>query len=435
MSRLAGLARTNTAENRKNESSPSSSATLATPASSASAADTAPSLSALASGAQARPRQSLAGLGRLGASSSSSSGGIGVRAGAPSPSLSSLASARREGHDRPSLQDLAKGSSGGLVGSHAGSGLGGASSRPSLASLAQSRKTLETAPNAGAASSSTRTSLSQLSSISVSANGSTSSLGQLASKQTLSPRRPLAILATATPNKAPAPSSASLLSKTTTPTATVSEKAPIGKASHTQDHLTLPTAPTLSSLSSSSLQQGASLETLDSSVQSSENDGEYLRSQEQETTTAYTPVSTSITTSNIEPDPQLSSSTTTTQPQLYMHEANSVVVPDSSFDADAAPAFSSLIAPPSHFAVSIFERLDPAPSPIALTTASILESGTALLGGGAVGATATSWSSTGAITPARIFRFDVPSPDDIVFKAQGQRPVVNSPLSKDSSRT
>ncbi|KAF9943673.1 hypothetical protein BGZ70_005594, partial [Mortierella alpina] len=424
MSHLAGLARTNTTD-RKNEPSCSSAAANPTTATPASTPGNAPSLSALASGAQARPRQSLAGLGRLGANGSSSSSSSsrsdnGVSAGAHSPSLSGLASARKDGHDRPSLQDLAKGSSSGLAGSRAGSRIERVSSRPSLSSLARSQNTQESTPNAEAAPPTTRTSLSQLASISAGANGSTSSLGQLASNQNMSPRRSLASLVNATPNKAPALSSTSLLSKNTAPTATTLEEASIGS--------TLAASPTLSSLASSSLQRRAPLDSLVSRRQPA-NDNGFHRSKEQEPTTAYTPASSSVTASNIEPEPLLSSSTATTRFQLHMHEADAAIASNSTWEMDAAPAYSSLIAPPSHFAVSIFERLDPVPSPIALTTASILEAGTGL------SAAAKSCSSTGAVTPARIFRFDVPSPDDVVFKAQGQRPAVSSLLSRDNLGT
>ncbi|CAO3565412.1 unnamed protein product [Mortierella alpina] len=421
MSHLAGLARTSKSD-RKDEPSPSSAVGNTNSAASTSCTGNAPSLSALASGAQARPRQSLAGLGRLGVNSTGSTGsssGNGLRTGAHSPSLSGLASARKEGHDRPSLQDLAKGSTGGLASSRAGSGLEGISSRPSLSSLARSWNMQESSPNVEAAPSTTRTSLSHLTSISVGANGSTSSLRQLASNPNMSPRRSLVSLANATPNRTQSLSSNSLLSRTTAPTATTLDEASIG--------LTPTASPTLFCLASSSLQRRAPLDKLVPPRQPA-NDYGFHRSKEQESTTAYTPASSLVTASDIESDP-LSSTTATTPFQPHMLEADAGIASDSTWEMDTAPACSSLIAPPSHFAVSIFERLDPVPSPIALTTASILESGTGL------SATDRSGTFTGAVTPARIFRFDVPSPDDVVFNAQCQRPAVSGLLSKENLRT
>ncbi|KAG0305432.1 hypothetical protein BGZ98_004132, partial [Dissophora globulifera] len=85
-------------------------------------------------------------------------------------------------------------------------------------------------------------------------------------------------------------------------------------------------------------------------------------------------------------------------------------------DASQPEPFLSLIARPSHFALSIFERLDPVPSPIAVSTATVLKTDPALLH--------DIMRSTGeSINQPRMFRFDGPSPDDIVFKMQGQRPI------------
>ncbi|KAG0293772.1 hypothetical protein BGZ97_005247, partial [Linnemannia gamsii] len=54
----------------------------------------------------------------------------------------------------------------------------------------------------------------------------------------------------------------------------------------------------------------------------------------------------------------------------------SMEVIDYSHDDDstsAASAFSSLIAPPSHFAISIFEKLESVPSPLARSTATQIQ--------------------------------------------------------------
>ncbi|KAG0200502.1 hypothetical protein BGX33_010968 [Mortierella sp. NVP41] len=88
---------------------------------------------------------------------------------------------------------------------------------------------------------------------------------------------------------------------------------------------------------------------------------------------------------------------------------------------DDGSGYPSLIAAPSHFAISIFERLDPVPSPVALSTAAQLQYSIASsllsssMGGGGV-------DGGGESGDVRVFAFDVPSPDDVVFRAQGQRP-------------
>lgn len=85
--------------------------------------------------------------------------------------------------------------------------------------------------------------------------------------------------------------------------------------------------------------------------------------------------------------------------------------------ASAVSAFSSLIAPPSHFAISIFEKLEGVPSPLARSTATQIQADPAVrYGGYSVGVGGVGGAA------ARVFAFDVPSPDDVVFKAQGQRP-------------
>lgn len=83
-------------------------------------------------------------------------------------------------------------------------------------------------------------------------------------------------------------------------------------------------------------------------------------------------------------------------------------------ESDPTAAFSSLIAPPSHFAISIFEKLDPVPSPLARARSRELQDDPAIRYGG--------YSVGGGGGGVGVFSFDVPSPDDIVFKAQGQRP-------------
>ncbi|GJJ75141.1 hypothetical protein EMPS_07499 [Entomortierella parvispora] len=104
----------------------------------------------------------------------------------------------------------------------------------------------------------------------------------------------------------------------------------------------------------------------------------------------------------------------------------------------ATSPFSTLIAKPSHFAISIFERLDPVPVPLAVETAARVasfepsslsrDSDTAEIAAANKIATGVSKSArtaeAEACVRAKAFQFDQPSPDDIVFKAQGSRATV-----------
>ncbi|KAG0290274.1 hypothetical protein BGZ96_006275 [Linnemannia gamsii] len=104
----------------------------------------------------------------------------------------------------------------------------------------------------------------------------------------------------------------------------------------------------------------------------------------------------------------------------FGHMSGEVI--DYSYEDDstsAASGFSSLIAPPSHFAISIFEKLEGVPSPLARSTATQIQADPAVrYGGYSVGV-----GGIGGVA-VRTFAFDVPSPDDVVFKAQGHRPAV-----------
>ncbi|KAG0044424.1 hypothetical protein BGZ83_010353 [Gryganskiella cystojenkinii] len=112
----------------------------------------------------------------------------------------------------------------------------------------------------------------------------------------------------------------------------------------------------------------------------------------------------------------------------------------------AASPFSSLIAKPSHFAISIFERLDPTPLPIAVKTAANIaafNSSSSSIPSSILSTSATTTTIKSVPTPAvkaallaetealvlsKAFQFDQPSPDDIVFKAQGTRaPATGAP--------
>lgn len=130
---------------------------------------------------------------------------------------------------------------------------------------------------------------------------------------------------------------------------------------------------------------------------------------------------TSVSSSATEQETSNATTTTTTSPQEpallsaelidYSHD---VSIFSEESDPTAA-AFSSLIAPPSHFAVSIFEKLEPVPSPVAGARFRELQDDPAIrYGGYSIGG--------GGGGEVGVFAFDVPSPDDIVFKAQGQRP-------------
>ncbi|KAF9216953.1 hypothetical protein BGZ59_007223 [Podila verticillata] len=97
------------------------------------------------------------------------------------------------------------------------------------------------------------------------------------------------------------------------------------------------------------------------------------------------------------------------------------------FSDEAAPAVS-LIAPPSQFALSIFEKLDPVPSSsthVTLPSLSLSPYEYDL---------ADDRSHPVHAKPSlegiKVFQFNEPSPDDIVFKAQGQRALQSGSLAK-----
>ncbi|KAF9916746.1 hypothetical protein FBU30_001175 [Linnemannia zychae] len=89
------------------------------------------------------------------------------------------------------------------------------------------------------------------------------------------------------------------------------------------------------------------------------------------------------------------------------------------------PAFSSLIAPPSQFAISIFEKLVSPPSTLALSKKSHLQFDSPLIyvNAGEKMYSMTPRKDANILGDVKAFAFDIPSPDDTVFKAQGQRPL------------
>lgn len=104
------------------------------------------------------------------------------------------------------------------------------------------------------------------------------------------------------------------------------------------------------------------------------------------------------------PAPTPSISTSLSSSTLFGHEATSPAV--------------SLIAPPSHFALSIFANLEQVPSATIHTTLSTLSSSSYDPFDTRNQHLAHSKTNLDSIT---VFQFNEPSPDDVVFKAQGQR--------------
>jgi hypothetical protein len=95
------------------------------------------------------------------------------------------------------------------------------------------------------------------------------------------------------------------------------------------------------------------------------------------------------------------------------------------FSDEAAPAVS-LIAPPSHFALSIFEKLDPVSSSSVHTTLSSLN----LSSYDPVDESHHPAQAKTNLEGITVFQFNEPSPDDMVFKAQGQRALQPGSLAK-----
>ncbi|KAG0086960.1 hypothetical protein BGZ93_011372 [Podila epicladia] len=97
------------------------------------------------------------------------------------------------------------------------------------------------------------------------------------------------------------------------------------------------------------------------------------------------------------------------------------------FDHEVASPAVSLIAPPSHFALSIFAKLEPVPSATIHSTLSSLSSSPydpVDTINQHLAQSKTNFDSIAA------FQFNEPSPDDIVFKAQGQRTLQSGSLAK-----
>ncbi|KAF9177048.1 hypothetical protein BGZ51_009246 [Haplosporangium sp. Z 767] len=440
MSRLAGLARTNSSTDKKDGLTGLSSSSPTTNQSDADA--NAPSLSALASGAQSRPRQSLAALGRTSGLTNNGS------------SLSSLATMRTEA-DGSGRGGLGGGSSGVSIGAGrpslrelAGATTTAGGARPSLTSLARSHGTQQSSPSAPKSP----------------PLGTSPSLAQLANanqiqNQSAPPRRSLVSLANssastkkAMPGSSTSPTGMSVLSTSGSPLSSgkgLSSAVGLGGLQRTSPSSLRPNvsdssalasnaSSSLSSLATASLQQRAPSSLSDLSKRSSSSTSALNSAVKKETRAAsevqeepaawqdpttsasistYTQLSTTAQES-LEHPTNRPPSTTEPHPDMDLHMDG---VMDSQ-DHSSMP-FSSLIAAPSHFAVSIFEKLEPVPDPMAVSLRSIMQSG---LNGHNPAATATTtanpFMSLGVVTPARVFQFDVPSPDDIVFKAQGQRP-------------
>ncbi|KAG0248304.1 hypothetical protein BG011_000225 [Mortierella polycephala] len=432
MSRLAGLARTNSSTDKKDGLTGLSSPSPTTNQSDADAS--APSLSALASGAQSRPRQNLAVLGRT--SGLTNNG----------PSLSNLATTRTEADGR-GRGGLGGGSSGVSIGAGrpslrdlAGTTTTAGNARSSLTSLARPQGTPQSSPSA-----SKSPSLAQL------ANANqTQYQGAPLRRSLVSLASSSASIKKTMPGSSTSSTTTSALSTSGSPLSSgkglssagglggLQRASPSSLRSNVSNSsvLTSNASSSLSSLAKASLQQRASPSLSDLSKRSSLstsglNDG--IKKETRSTskvqeepearpdsaasapTSTYTQLSTTVQASLEHPTTR-PTSTTEPHPDMGLHMDG---IMDSQ-DHSTMP-FSSLIAAPSHFAVSIFEKLEPVPDPMAVSLTSIMQSG---LGGHNPTATTTTASplmSLGVVTPARVFQFDVPSPDDIVFKAHRQR--------------
>ncbi|KAF9153736.1 hypothetical protein BGX21_004406 [Mortierella sp. AD011] len=440
MSRLAGLARNSNSVSQSSENSQSTPSNAATPT---------PSLATLASGA--RPRQSLSSLAAV--------AGGGGNTGSGSPSLSSLG-ARKETNNAtgtPSLLDLARGSS---LSTTTGTGGGLSRSPGGLTRLASSSATA-TAPT-GAASPGSVPSLTQLAA--ASQNGSTArrSLTSLATSSTsrstpLSPATPAAAIGLNRPSVGLTPR---------TGAGSGSGLSGLGGGLQKNSGQSLKSleetgSPSLSKLASSSSQPRRSLSSLTglskTRTETSGTQAPITEATEAATNTQSLSLeaqqsSTTIETSSSKQQPSLPSTIRTPSSSLSpppLELATESTLADSADDAHAYASLNyqggqgpeeytitstttnSLIATPSHFAVSIFEKLDPIPSPIAVSTNFVIQSNpgalfTSLWGSSSSSTTTSSLSLpspllvSGAVTPARVFKFDTPSPDDIVFKAQSQ---------------
>ncbi|KAF9198700.1 hypothetical protein BGZ49_000407 [Haplosporangium sp. Z 27] len=393
------------------------------------------SLAALASSGTG-PRQSLSGLAKGGSGGTSR--------------LSGLATTRKEANNTTnnsgsSILDPARGSSpSSSPPSTTATGAGGRLS--GLVHLTSSTST--TTPS----SSSTITTLS----------GSTPSLTQLATGSTPAPRRPLASLATSSASRSTLPSS------TTKTTATASvglKQSSVGLTPRTGGLLetsssglsgfgsarteAAPSArvaeagsPSLSSLlaSGSSSQPRRSLSSLAGLSKTSNLTEIPTKSVHATTSTTTTTTNTTTATTNGSPSytQPLSSETQPSKESdtaLILHPLSTSLSPVkvaeptihdySSFDyqtedrQENEEGFSSLVAAPSQFAVSIFEKLDPAPSPIALSTNLVIQSNPEALYGSILMGSSTN-AVLEAVTPERLFKFDTPSPDDKVFTAQSR---------------
>ncbi|KAF9918714.1 hypothetical protein BX616_006420 [Lobosporangium transversale] len=459
MSRLAGLTK-NIQKKNGAPSAPDASTTTID-------SDAPPSLSALASGV--KPRQNLTSL-AAGAATGGSNGrglsSLGARKG--------LIGSNNHGS---SLQELAKGSNnvgaglarpaGGLtrlVGASSsanssknnssfgqtglGPRLGGTSERPSLAALAHSRDA--TGPVASEARSDTNIS-NDSPSTSSSTSRASSSLAELsvASQNAAPPRKSLASLAspnTSSTNKltqSGLPSSSISTSGTTYGTgltgsslgltaragATLSDGEPRGdqksafSSKLTASHSMESSSPSLSSLASSSLQPRKPLPSVSNPSKPLSE-----KSQASKNIASYTQETSE---NEIAVDMNSQSEGNAVEQAAARTNLADDILTTSEQGEDSTPAvigFSSMIAPPSHFALSIFEKLEPTPSPIALSTASLLQATNPELLLRRIKLSSEAGKDTGTVTPARVFQFDTPSPDDIVFKAQsqGHRPSVMS---------
>ncbi|KAF9433507.1 hypothetical protein BGZ76_009345 [Entomortierella beljakovae] len=420
MSRLAGLAK-----NLNNgSSSENSSQESGTPSSTSS-------LAALAAGT--RPRQSLSSL----------AGGARL-----SSSESRKESSNTTG--RPSLQDLARGSA--ATGTNSGlSRAPGGLTRLASPSLSKSSGTTNSSTtNDGLMSASSRPSLSSLAqnrdqpSLTKSPlPTSTPSLTQLAvaSQSASVPRRSLAGLAKPSTITSAQSTSLSGTTSSSQPSVGLTPRAGGGGGSlggfgnlqnRNKSHgSTAVESPSLSSLASTLEQPRKSLSylssprsntsTIESSAIPSLNSSR--TSEKAYTQTPHSDATISTTDSAIQADlegaPHSNLDKTPTQAidstSTHSYSATDYQ-PTEDLEGPSTSIFSPLIATPSHFAISIFEKLNPAPSPIALSTNVLMQSNPKEL----FNSIRNSSSSSGVITPKRIFQFDTLSPDDLVFKAQSQ---------------
>ncbi|KAG0037516.1 hypothetical protein BGZ82_002381 [Podila clonocystis] len=305
-------------------------------------------------------------------------------------------------------------------------GLGATSPSPSLSSSGSTLQPTTTPSLSTLASSSSaaigtgvRRSLAHLakpaSPASTSSPASSPSLATLSSST--EPRRSLAGLGT---RSSPQPSSATSALGSTSPTLGQSN-GPLGLQARSgagllgSSRLQSRNSPTLAELSKQRLQQQSQpTEDLKPEAQALESAPSTRKpevARDVVVTTSQTSQPTAVSGISLLAPPSSPSSTpissiseSMSSSTLFGHEAASPAVP--------------LIAPPSHFALSIFAKLDSVPSPTLHTTLSSLSASSYDTADTRNQHLTCSRTNLDIITA---FEFNEPSPDDIVFKAQGQR--------------